>query len=194
MEKFHSFLAYTVVTIGLVKGRTVLPLPPSDVTSSEKTSSKDKSLILESAIVQWSKQIKHVLKQDPENALKNGNNPSPMEELNFWKNKSDNLNSICQQLSSERIKKVLKFLEQSVERTQVHSDPQTEYTRAHRERSGCMFSPNPDPSDFASHHRWSKLLRKQRLLKQKCMRRQLSKHELLCRSDFVPRRGQGPGN
>jgi hypothetical protein len=48
MEKFHSFLAYTVVTIGLVKGSTVLPLPPSDVTSSEKTSSKDKSLILES--------------------------------------------------------------------------------------------------------------------------------------------------
>merc|ERR1712195_402250 len=38
---------------------------------------------------------------------------------------------------------------------------------------------------------WSKLLRKQRVLKQKCMRRQLSKHELLCRSDFVPRRGQG---
>lgn len=75
MDKFHSFLAYTVVTIGLVKGRTVLPLPPSDVTSSEKTSSKDKSLILESkspilisnslfidAIVQWSRQIKHVLK------------------------------------------------------------------------------------------------------------------------------------
>ena len=36
-----------------------------------------------------------------------------MEELNFWKNKSENLNSICQQLSSERIKKVLKFLEQN---------------------------------------------------------------------------------
>jgi len=113
MDKFHSFLAYTVVTIGLVKGRTVLPLPPSDVTSSEKTSSKDKSLILENAIVQWSRQIKHVLKQDPENALKNGMNPDPTEELNFWKNKSDNLNSICQQLSSERIKKVLKFLEQN---------------------------------------------------------------------------------
>ena len=48
MDKFHSFLAYTVVTIGLVKGRTVLPLPPTDQTSSEKTSSKDKSLILES--------------------------------------------------------------------------------------------------------------------------------------------------
>jgi dynein heavy chain len=53
------------------------------------------------------------LKQDPENALKNGCNPNPLEELSFWGNKSDNLNSICQQLNSERIKKVLKFLEQN---------------------------------------------------------------------------------
>lgn len=43
MDKFHGFLAHTYVTIGCVKGRTLLPLPPSDVTSSEKTSSKDKA-------------------------------------------------------------------------------------------------------------------------------------------------------
>jgi len=43
MDKFHGFLAHTYVTIGQVKGRTLLPLPPNDVTSSEKTSSKDKS-------------------------------------------------------------------------------------------------------------------------------------------------------
>ncbi len=36
-----------------------------------------------------------------------------MTELEFWRNKSENLNSICQQLNSERIKKVLKFLEQN---------------------------------------------------------------------------------
>ena len=54
-----------------------------------------------------------MLKQDPEHALKSGKNPDPMEELNFWQNKSENLNSICDQLSSERIKKVLKFLEQN---------------------------------------------------------------------------------
>lgn len=51
MDKFHNFIAYTQVTIGLVGGKTVLPLPQSDVTSSEKTSSKDKSLVLENAIV-----------------------------------------------------------------------------------------------------------------------------------------------
>lgn len=48
MDKFHNFMAHTYVTLGQVKGRTLLPLPPSDVTSSEKTSSKDKAHILES--------------------------------------------------------------------------------------------------------------------------------------------------
>jgi len=113
MEKFHGFMAHTYVTIGQVKGRTLLPLPPSDVTSSDKSSSKDKSQLLEGSIVHWTKQIKNVLKQDPETALKNGNNPDPLTEVTFWKNKSENLNSICKQLNSEKIKKVLKFLEQN---------------------------------------------------------------------------------
>lgn len=36
-----------------------------------------------------------------------------MTEINFWRNKAKNLNSICDQLASEKIKKVLKFLEQN---------------------------------------------------------------------------------
>jgi len=55
MDKFHNFMAHTYVTLGQVKGRTLLPLPPSDVTSSEKTSSKDKAHILEGAIITWTK-------------------------------------------------------------------------------------------------------------------------------------------
>ena len=50
MDKFHNFLAHLYVTIGQVKGRTMLPLPPNDVTSSDKTSSKDKAHILEGKI------------------------------------------------------------------------------------------------------------------------------------------------
>jgi len=113
MDKFNVFLAHTFVTIGQVKGRTWLPLPPSDATSSEKSSSKDKAQSLEGALLHWTRQIKSVLKQDPESALKSGNNPDPLTEIQFWKDKSENLNSICEQLSSERIKKVLKFLEQN---------------------------------------------------------------------------------
>jgi len=113
MDKFHIFLAHTYVTIGSVKGMTWLPYPPNDVTSSEQTSSKDKALILEHSIIHWTRQIKNVLKQDPESELKNGKHPNPLVEINFWKNKSENLTKICEQLNGERIKKVLKFLEQN---------------------------------------------------------------------------------
>ena len=69
--------------------------------------------MLEQAIVHWTKQIKTVLRLDPETALKSGLDPMPDEELKFWKGKSANLESICAQLNQERIKKVLKFLEQN---------------------------------------------------------------------------------
>ena len=45
--------------------------------------------------------------------LKQGQNPDPLVEIEFWKNKKENLNSIFNQLQSERIKRVLKFLEQN---------------------------------------------------------------------------------
>lgn len=113
IEKFHSFLSHTYVTIGNVKGRTMLPLPPMESPAQERQSSKEKAAILETALMHWTKQIKAELKKDPENALKNNNHPDPLTEVNFWKNKADNLNSICDQLNSEKIKKVLKFLEQN---------------------------------------------------------------------------------
>ena len=91
----------------------MLPLPPMESPAQDRTSSKEKAAILETAIMHWTKQIKAELKKDPENALKNNNHPDPLTEVNFWKNKAENLNSICDQLNSERIKKVLKFLEQN---------------------------------------------------------------------------------
>lgn len=113
MDKFNQFLAQVYMTIGMVNGKTLLPLPPSDVTSFENKSSKDKAHILENSIITWTRQIKNVLKQDPESALKAGNNPDPLTEIEFWRSKAENLNSIFKQLQSEKIKKVLKFLEQN---------------------------------------------------------------------------------
>merc|ERR1712096_93873 len=78
MEKFHGFLAHTYVTIGQVKGRTLLPLPPNDTITSDRTNSKDKAHIFEGCIITWTKQIKMVLKQDPEAALKQGQDPDPL--------------------------------------------------------------------------------------------------------------------
>ena len=55
-------------------------------------------------------QIKGILKQDPETALKSGH-PGPEVELEFWRNKAENLNSLHVQLSGEKIRKVVKVLE-----------------------------------------------------------------------------------
>eukprot|EP00929_Paragymnodinium_shiwhaense_P077081 TRINITY_DN3967_c0_g2_i2.p1 TRINITY_DN3967_c0_g2~~TRINITY_DN3967_c0_g2_i2.p1 ORF type:complete len:4576 (+),score=1729.31 TRINITY_DN3967_c0_g2_i2:93-13820(+) len=121
MDKYHVFLANLHVTVGLMRGHTWLPLPPRDAlpqtgaglagTSSQNMGSKDRVHILEGAVITWTKQIRHVLKQDPEMLLKEGKHPQPNAELQFWRSKSQNLNSIHTQLGMDGLKKVLKFLE-----------------------------------------------------------------------------------
>lgn len=80
MERFNNFVAHNYVMIGLSKGRTLLPLPNKKVIHSDGPE-KDKAHIFEGCIITWTKQIKNVLKLEPEQALKNGNNPGPMVEL-----------------------------------------------------------------------------------------------------------------
>ncbi len=65
------------VTLGQMKGQTLLPLPPQATVptlqpdhSLASLADQDKVHILESAIVTWTKQIKNVLKADPDAPLK----------------------------------------------------------------------------------------------------------------------------
>jgi dynein heavy chain, axonemal len=53
---------------------------------------------LETCVVQWSKKIKTVLKLDPESLIKSGLYPNPLTEIDFWYNKSQNLNLIHAQV------------------------------------------------------------------------------------------------
>lgn len=38
-----------------------------------------------------------------------GSNPGPLAELDFWKTKAENLNSIYDQLQGEKVQKVTRF-------------------------------------------------------------------------------------
>lgn len=120
MDKYHVFLANLSVTVGHMKGHTCLPLPPRDALpagsgvsagANSTMASKDRVHVLEGAVITWTKQIRHILKQDPETILKEGKHPEPNVELQFWKNKAYNLNSIHSQLGYDGVKKVLRFLE-----------------------------------------------------------------------------------
>lgn len=111
-ENLHRYLAQLYICIGHTRGRTLLPLPPSEPSTIEKAArDKDRVHVLESAVVMWTRQIKNVLKMDPEALLKQGQNSGPQVEIEFWTSKAQNLNSIHEQLSSERVRKVIKVLE-----------------------------------------------------------------------------------
>lgn len=109
-ESFHSFLSSTTILCGQVKGETRLPMPPVEAGS---TSVQNPIPLLESAILTWTKQIKNILKQDPETLLKQGSNPNPDVEIAFWKTKAASLDAIFDQLQGRKIGRVLRMLDNS---------------------------------------------------------------------------------
>ena len=108
MDRFVAFLSSTTILCGHVRGETRLPMPPDE---SAHANVKNRISLLEGAVITWTKQIKSVLKQDPESQLKRGEDPTPDVEIDFWKHKANNLNSIFDQLQSQRIRRVLRALD-----------------------------------------------------------------------------------
>jgi len=102
-------------SLTLSKKNTSTASAPVLPTGSLDTEVLQKELIhtFESSIVTWTQQIKNVLRMDPEEKFKEGMNPGPLTEIEFWENKATNLNSIFMQLQSSRIRKVLTFLDVS---------------------------------------------------------------------------------
>ena len=54
-----------------------------------------------------------MLKRDSSEALLAGANPLPQVEFDFWRARADNLDSIYEQLSEDRVKKMAQLLEKS---------------------------------------------------------------------------------
>lgn len=89
----------------------MLPLPHGARLNNEN----DKSILhtLEAAVIDWTHQIKEVIKSNSAAPLEEGLNPGPMVEIDFWAAKAANLKSIHQQLTDEKILKISKVLEAS---------------------------------------------------------------------------------
>jgi dynein heavy chain, axonemal len=117
MDVFHRFLSKLFVTVGQAKGRTLLPLPPPDLNykdALEQRQLKDKERIhvLESCIINWTQQIKNVLRHEPPSYIHPGDiRTGTIAEFTFWRNRSSDLSSIEEQLKNGRIQKVLRVLE-----------------------------------------------------------------------------------
>ncbi|CAF1677145.1 unnamed protein product, partial [Adineta ricciae] len=126
------------VVNSLVKGKILLPYPKytsSSTTSngtttntnghsraheSAQTSSKNGEVIdlklvhaVESVVIEWSHQIRQVLKKDSAQPLLDGLDPLPSTEIEFWKSKRAHLESISEQLHDPRVGKMGELLDKS---------------------------------------------------------------------------------
>ena len=119
MDATHSFLSQVLVALGLSQGRTLLPIPPIKLPARVDDAPLDKDLLyqLESAIVAWTAQIRSAMLSSPEEMLENAakakHHPGPLDEIAFWKNKSENLAGLEEQIHSVKIIKTMIILKKA---------------------------------------------------------------------------------
>ncbi|XP_063817028.1 dynein axonemal heavy chain 9 isoform X3 [Pseudophryne corroboree] len=107
------------VMVGQVRGKTLLPLPSGSEKveyisyDSENSDHLDKTVIhaIESAIIQWSHQVRGVLKRESSEQLLHGKNPNPIVELDFWKNRYADLECIYNQLKTNKVRRMAELLD-----------------------------------------------------------------------------------
>ncbi|XP_051791984.1 LOW QUALITY PROTEIN: dynein axonemal heavy chain 11 [Erpetoichthys calabaricus] len=107
------------VVKGQYSGRTVLPIPT--VTSkiedaqNEYICKQDYSYTtvvhaIETMVISWTHQIRDLLKTDSAQPLLEGLNPNPKTELEFWKERKENMIYISNQLNSPIVQKMVRIL------------------------------------------------------------------------------------
>lgn len=110
MKDFGDFLSVLTIIVGDSKGKTTLPLPSPDAFDEDMVAQKDRMHMLETAVVLYAKKVQIVTDKDPADAIVKGLNPDPATELDFWIAKARDLESLAQQLKSDKMKAVLNAL------------------------------------------------------------------------------------
>ena len=108
--QLHRFMALLTDTTFQLKGHTVLYVPNEDISFPEKAAkSKDLVQRLESLLVHWTRQIKEVINN--QHTSESTESSGPLEEIEFWRRRCDDLSSISNQLNREEVKRITHVLE-----------------------------------------------------------------------------------
>ena len=90
--------------------RTVLYSPHFDFTSiAEAAASKDRLQIMESIVIHWTRQIKDVINNH--DSLSSAETSGALVEIDFWKDRAQNLLGIQNQLESSSVIKIIDVLQ-----------------------------------------------------------------------------------
>ncbi|KAL8567548.1 hypothetical protein ACOMHN_054362 [Nucella lapillus] len=86
-----------------------------EIEEDERNDTYDRSLVhaIETVIIEWTHQIRDVLKRDSAQPVLEGLNPTPFVEINFWENKTQNLECIYEQLRDPKVRKMAELLEKT---------------------------------------------------------------------------------
>ncbi|XP_075070448.1 dynein axonemal heavy chain 11 [Mixophyes fleayi] len=110
-----------LIVKGLLSGKTILPLPtklvtngPNQLSTIKKDYVFDRGALhaFESMLIKWSYQIRDVIETDSSQPLLKGLNPGPSSELDFWKERRENLAGIYEQLQAPVIQKMAAVLKE----------------------------------------------------------------------------------
>ena len=107
---FHRFMAKLTEASGQAQGRTVLYLPPGEITDAGAAAG-DRCLVqqLEAVVIHWTRQVKEMVSSRCGASASEG--AGPLEEIAYWRGRAVNLSGIDAQLAREDVRNVLLVLE-----------------------------------------------------------------------------------
>ncbi|XP_066025345.1 uncharacterized protein [Pocillopora verrucosa] len=115
MDLVHRLVSVLQVCEGSSKDQVTLPLPSIEVLSEAAAYSSRRPAVihvLETAVVNWIKQIKVTLKLDPEIQIKKfGPKPGPLDEIEMWSERLEKITSVSEQLCSHVALNIMMNLE-----------------------------------------------------------------------------------
>ncbi|KAJ3021850.1 hypothetical protein HKX48_007626 [Thoreauomyces humboldtii] len=109
-NQLHKFMALLTDTAFQMKGHTVLYVPREDLGNPDACAkAKDVVQRLESLVVHWTRQIKDVVNN--QHASETTENSGPIEEIQFWRSRCEDLSGISVQLNRADVQQILTILD-----------------------------------------------------------------------------------
>jgi len=109
-SQVQKFMSTVTEMAAQGKGKTVLYIPQDNFTNLE-AAAKDKDIVqrLEMALIHWTRQIKEVTTQ--QDSASEGEHSGPLDEIEFWHARDNNLSRLHDQLQSSKLQRLLSILE-----------------------------------------------------------------------------------
>ncbi|TPX53528.1 hypothetical protein SeMB42_g00716 [Synchytrium endobioticum] len=108
--ELQRFMAFLTDAANMRKGATVLYIPKEQL-EHPKIAARNKDVVqrLESLLLYWTRQIKSVVAGS--RSSETSESSGPLEEIQFWKSRCDDLSGISQQLKGQEIGRVINVLQ-----------------------------------------------------------------------------------